>query len=195
MAARVPARAVGRFFAAAKCSRQNSKENSQMSTPFLAEVRIFSFNFAPKGWAMCNGQLLPINQNQALFSLLGTTYGGNGQTTFALPNLRGRAPVFGGQGSIALGQSAGEENHTLTVPEMAAHNHGAQANSGNPNSGAIAGNIWCAESTAAYANSPDAAMNSAAISQTGGSQPHANMQPNLVLNFCIALQGIFPSRN
>jgi microcystin-dependent protein len=166
-----------------------------MTSPFLGEVKILAFNFAPRGWALCNGQLLAINQNQALFALLGTTYGGNGTTTFALPNLQGRAPVFGGQSSIQLGQAGGEENHTLTVAEMAAHNHPAQANSGNPNTGPIAGNLWCAETAAAYATAPNAAMNSSAIGNTGGGQAHANVQPYLVLNFCIALQGIFPSRN
>ena len=171
------------------------EENPTMSTPFLAEVKIFSFNFAPQGWAMCNGQLLPINQNQALFSLLGTTYGGNGQTTFALPNLRGRAPIFGGQSSTSLGEVGGEEVHTLSVSEMAGHNHPARANSNNANIGAIANNIWCAEASAAYGAAPNAAMNATAISSVGGSQPHTNMQPYLVLNFCIALQGVFPSRN
>jgi microcystin-dependent protein len=165
-----------------------------MSEPFLSEIKIVSFNFAPKGWALCNGQLLPINQNQALFSLLGTTYGGNGQTTFALPDLRGRIPIHFGQ-SFTLGQVGGQEAHTLTMQEMAAHSHIFSASDAAPNQGSPAGNIWANNSSAYSSASPDVAMNAASISNAGGSQPHVNVQPFLVLNFIIALQGIFPSRN
>jgi microcystin-dependent protein len=163
-----------------------------MGTPFLGEVKIVSFNFAPRGWALCNGQLLPINQNQALFSILGTTYGGNGQTNFALPNLQGRVPVYVGQG-ISLGQSAGEQTHTLTQAEMPAHTHLPNANSGAANQGSAANNFW--SGTGSYAAQPNNTMNPAGITPTGGSQPHNNMTPYLTLNFVIALQGIFPSRN
>jgi microcystin-dependent protein len=164
-----------------------------MSTPFLGQVSLFSFNFAPKGWAQCNGQSLPINQNQALFALLGTTYGGNGTTTFNLPNLQGRVPVHVGNG-IVQGQTAGEQAHTLTVPEMAAHAHPVFSNTGTPN-GPLLNNTWATQSGNAYNTSGNATMNNAAVGNQGGSQPHNNMQPFLTLNLCIALQGIFPSRN
>ncbi|MEO6039228.1 MAG: tail fiber protein, partial [Saprospiraceae bacterium] len=173
-----------------------------MAEPFLSEIRIFSFNFAPQGWAMCNGQLLPINQNQALFSLLGTTYGGNGQTNFALPDLRGRAPIHFGSGTT-LGQAGGEENHTLTQSELPTHVHTVSAiappSSGtniNTPGGAFLSNSAPAEIYSAGAGSPGLlALAPATISNIGGSQAHTNMQPILTLNLCIALQGIFPSRN
>ncbi|MGA7733093.1 MAG: tail fiber protein [Chloroflexia bacterium] len=168
-----------------------------MGTPYLSEVRIMSFNFAPKGWAMCNGQFLPINQNQALFSLLGTMYGGNGQTTFALPNLQGRVPIHMGAGYIE-GQAGGEMVHTIKTGEMPTHNHVLSASSSqgdNPNStGAVLGSPL----NLSYRPLPDnalVAMSPASIGSVGGGQPHDNMQPFLVLNFCIALQGAFPSRN
>lgn len=163
-----------------------------MAQPFLGEVKIISWNFAPRGWAFCNGQFLPINQNQALFSILGTTYGGNGQTTFALPNLQGRVPVYVGQG-ITLGQAGGEQAHTLTQAEMPTHTHVPAANSGAASVGLPAGNFWSA--TGSYAAQPNGTMNPAGTTATGGSQAHDNMSPYLVLNFIIALQGIFPSRN
>ena len=172
-----------------------------MSEPFLSEIRIFSFNFAPKGWAMCNGQLLPINQNQPLFSLLGTTYGGNGQTTFALPDLRGRSQLHNGN-SFVLGQAGGEENHTLSVQEMPNHIHTlTNANNavvgGNANATVVnpVGNFWANSGKAGYTTAgSNAQMGNATVSSLGG-QPHNNMSPFLTLNFCIALQGIFPSRN
>lgn len=165
-----------------------------MAEPFLSEIRLFSFNFAPKGWAQCNGQLLPINQNQALFSLLGTTYGGNGQTTFALPNLQGRVPIHMGSGHT-LGELGGEQSHTLTLTEIPQHTHIAHASPANADA-PVPGNNLLASANNVYA--PPANLTSlhpASITNAGGSQPHLNMQPFLTVNFCIALQGIFPSRN
>lgn len=171
-----------------------------MAEPFLSEIRIFSFNFPPKGWAFCNGQLLPINQNQALFSLLGTTYGGNGQTNFALPNLRGRASIHEGSG-FTLGQAGGQSAHTVTISEMPTHTHFQNSNMciGGNNINATLGdptnNYWANNGKAQYAtNTLDQVMHPSAVTNVGGSQPHNNMQPYLVLNFCIALQGIFPSQ-
>jgi microcystin-dependent protein len=165
-----------------------------MTEPFLSEVKIVSFNFAPKGWALCNGQLLPINQNQALFSLLGTTYGGNGQTTFALPNLQGRVPIHLDSGHTQ-GEMSGQENHTLTISEMPAHTHAVGASNTDPTQGSPSGNMWANGAGAYSSGSPNSTMNPASVSNVGGSQPHPNLQPFLVLNFIIALQGIFPSRN
>jgi microcystin-dependent protein len=164
-----------------------------MSEPFLGEIKMISWNFPPRGWAFCNGQLLPINQNQALFSLFGTTYGGNGQTTFALPDLRGRTPVHMGNG-LTQGQPGGETSHTLSISEMTSHTHLVQANTGAPNQGSPANNYWAALAQS-YSGSANSTMNPAIISNVGGSQPHENMQPYLVINFIVALQGIFPSRN
>lgn len=171
-----------------------------MAEPFLSEIRIFSFNFAPKGWALCNGQFLPINQNQALFSLLGTTYGGNGQTTFALPNLQGRSQIHEGSG-FTLGQAGGQSAHTVTISEMPTHTHFQTSNmciGGNNINAALGdptGNYWANNGKNQYAtNTFDAVMHPTAVTNVGGSQPHNNMQPYLVLNFCIALQGIFPSQ-
>lgn len=164
-----------------------------MAEPFLSEIRLFSFNFPPKGWALAAGQLLPISQNQALFSLFGTTYGGNGQTNFALPDLRGRVPMHTGNGHT-LGEQNGDTTVTLSIADLPDHVH--QMNAVN--------------STATSTNQTDAllgaasiyaaaqilvAMNPNSITLTGASQPHENMQPFLTLNYCIALQGIFPSRN
>ena len=163
-----------------------------MGTPFLAEIRIFSFNFPPKGWALCDGQLLPINQNQALFSLLGTTYGGNGISTFALPNLQGRLPLHFGNGFVQ-GELGGEVTHTLNISEMPTHTHLPTGSSTPANLGSPSGNLW-ATGNAAYAPAPNTNMNPASILPIGGNQPHENRSPYLTLNFCIALQGIFPSR-
>lgn len=154
-----------------------------------------AFNFAPRGWAFCNGQLLPINQNQALFSLLGTTFGGNGQTTFALPNLQGRTPIHV-SGAHPLGEAGGEENHTVTMAELPAHAHNlralqADASLRNPTAALPA---YAAEDAYSRAVSP-VAMHATGVSGAGGGQPHSNMQPFLTLNFVIALQGIFPSRS
>jgi len=180
-----------------------------MSEPFLSEIKVVSFNFPPKGWALCNGQLLPINQNQPLFALLGTTYGGNGQTNFALPNLRGRIPIHFG-GAHDLGEAAGSTSVTINIQQLPTHTHqlmgrtdivdadfGPQDPTGKLYAGAqvslqggnkVAGNV--------YANpSSLVTLNAGAVSNVGGSQPHNNMMPYLTLNFIIALQGIFPSQN
>ena len=165
-----------------------------MAEPFLSEIRIFSFNFAPRGWALCNGQLLPINQNQALFSLLGTTYGGNGQTTFGLPNLQGRTPIHVGQGNT-LGQNGGETAHTLSISELPQHTHVANGSSNNGDNVIPTDNVF---GVVAGLYGPPNNLTSllpATISNVGGSQAHLNMQPFLTLNFSIALQGIFPSPN
>lgn len=163
-----------------------------MSEPFLGELKLVSFNFAPKGWALCNGQFLPINQNQPLFALLGTMYGGNGQTTFALPDLRGRVPMHLGPG-FNQGERTGEEAHTVTLAEMPTHIHGALASSTTgtqpaPNTLASANNLYRAPSDLT-------SLAPATLSNVGGSQAHLNLQPLLTLAWCIALQGIFPSQN
>lgn len=165
-----------------------------MAEPFLSEIRIMSFGYAPRGWAMCNGQLLPINQNQALFSLLGTTFGGNGQTNFALPDLRGNVPIHVGSG-FTLGQKGGEQAHTLTQSEMPTHTHLLNGFSDNGDTPIAAGNLLAG---AAGLYGPPNSLTTllpATVTNVGGSQAHLNMQPFLVLNFCIALQGIFPSPN
>jgi len=170
-----------------------------MSTPFLGEIKIASFNFAPKGWALCNGQFLPINQNQALFALLGTMYGGNGQTTFALPNLQGRTPIHLGSG-FTQGEAAGQTAQTLITSQLPGHTHLMSAGSPpadqkTPADSAIpAGYLWCDWGKAIYAAAPDSVMSPSTIAPVGGSQPHNNLSPYLVLNFIIALQGIFPSQ-
>ena len=166
-----------------------------MAEPFLSEIRIFSFNFAPRGWALCNGQLLPINQNQALFSLLGTTYGGNGQTNFGLPNLQGMTPIHVGQGNT-LGQQGGEQAHTLNLGEMPQHTHTMSGTSTTGTLNVNLNNILGVSQTPVYTGPQSLiAVNPASVTNIGGSQAHLNMQPFLVLNFCIALQGIFPSPN
>ena len=168
-----------------------------MAEPFLSEIRIMSFIFAPKGWALCNGQFMPINQNQALFSLLGTTYGGNGQTTFALPDLRGQTPIHVGSGHT-LGEKGGEQAHTLSISELPTHVHSANAANITSTANVPASNMLLAVSTpqSIYTAATNLqAMAASAIGNTGGSQAHLNMQPFLTLSFCIALQGIFPSPN
>jgi microcystin-dependent protein len=169
-----------------------------MAEPFLSEIRIFSFGFAPKGWASCNGQLLPINQNQALFSLLGTTFGGNGQTNFALPDLRGGVPIHVGNGAV-LGQKAGEQAHTVSMSQMPQHLHFVNATTVPATTNTPGTGVLTAQSTGSnlYGSvaSGLASMSSAAVANVGGSQAHLNMQPFLTLSFCIALQGIFPSPN
>jgi microcystin-dependent protein len=163
--------------------------------PFLGQIHIFAFSSAPNGWAQCNGQFLPINQNQALFSLLGTMYGGNGQTTFALPNLRGRVPIHIGQG-FTQGQAGGTEAHTITQNEMPAHTHQTLASTGGPTVSSPAGASWASNTGfSPYGTTADLAMSPLAITNVGGSQPHENRSPFLTLNFCIALIGVFPSPN
>jgi microcystin-dependent protein len=175
-----------------------------MADPFIAEIRIFPFNFAPTGWAMCNGQIMPISQNTALFSLVGTTYGGNGTSNFALPNFQGMAPLQQGQGAglslRALGETGGETSVTLNANQLPSHTHSAEAAAAggevspqnNTWGGALKGhgaNLY------APAGSNMTPMSAAALAQNGGGQPHNNMPPYLALNFCIALQGIFPPRS
>jgi len=167
-----------------------------MASSFMGEIRLVAFNFAPQGWAQCNGQFLPINQNQALFSLLGTTYGGNGQTTFALPDLRARVPMHMGGGHI-LGEKAGENAHTVSISELPAHTHVLNASS-NAGTALLPGNNLLAQSNNQFYQtniSSFTAMSATDVSNTGGSQPHENRQPYLALLFCISLQGIFPSQN
>ncbi len=166
-----------------------------MSDPFLAEVKIVSFNFPPRGWAFCNGQLLSIAQNQALFSLLGTTYGGNGTTTFALPNLQARTPLHIGGGHV-LGEVSGEINHTLITSEIPAHSHSAQAATVDGDTPVPPANVLAAPPGQIYAPANNlTSLAAGSVGQAGGSQPHPNMQPYLTLNFVIALIGIYPSRN
>jgi microcystin-dependent protein len=165
-----------------------------VASPYLAEIRIISFNFPPKGWAFCNGQLLPINQNQALFSLLGTTYGGDGRVNFALPDLQGRVPFHMGPGFVQ-GQTGGEATHTLVIGEMPAHNHLVRGSSSDADQQSPAGNFWAKGAASSYSAASNGVMAAQAVTNAGGSQPHENRSPFLVLNFIIALQGIFPSRN
>ncbi len=163
-----------------------------MATPFLAEIRVFGFNFAPQGWALCDGQLLSIAQNDALFALLGTTYGGDGISTFALPNFQGRTPMHVGNG-FALGQLGGESSHTLSYAEYA-HNHQAAGQAGPRTSITSAGGVLASGDI--YGVGPaDSSLAAGAVASAGGNSPHENRQPYLALNFCIALEGIFPSRS
>ncbi len=176
-----------------------------MSNPFVAEIRIFGFNFPPKGWAYCNGQVLPISQNTALFSLLGTTYGGDGKTNFALPNLQGLAPMQQGQGAGLsqqfLGETSGEEAVTLLQTEMPSHSHGVQGYSGAGGQGPGPANTWADANQRGiseyvpWTDVTNAPMSPQALSVAGGNLPHNNMMPYLMLNFCIALQGVYPARS
>ena len=168
-----------------------------MSTPFLAEIKIFPYTLggaAPKGWAWCNGQQLPINQNQALFSILGTMYGGNGQTTFALPDLRGRVPIHMGDG-FTEGQAGGQEAHTITASETPAHNHFINADNNPGTTSSPVGAYLANSNVSPYRTAPDTTLHPSEVTNVGGGQPHENRMPLLVLGFAIALQGIFPSRN
>ncbi|MEM1181030.1 MAG: tail fiber protein [Acidobacteriota bacterium] len=173
-----------------------------MSEPFLAEVRIVGFNFAPRGWAFCDGQILPINQNQSLYSLLGTTYGGDGRTSFALPDMRGRVPMHVGASNGTEhreGQKSGEETHTLAASEMPQHDHAMHGTSNAPSSTSPS-NAMPAQAPTSVGNlyrqdTINATFRSASILNVGGGQAHNNMQPYLAINFVIALQGLFPSRN
>ncbi|MGA9994733.1 MAG: tail fiber protein [Pyrinomonadaceae bacterium] len=175
-----------------------------MADPFVAEIRIFPFNFAPTGWAFCNGQLLPISQNTALFSLLGTFYGGDGKSTFALPDLQGRAPLHQGQGSGLsarfLGEMGGEEFVTLLQSEMPAHNHLPNSASAGGDATTPVGNVWALASFQRgsidlyHAAPSNGQMSIQAVTPTGGGLPHNNLPPYLVLNFCIAMQGVYPPR-
>ncbi len=169
-----------------------------MATPFIGELSIFSFGFAPKGWAMANGQLLPISQNTALFSLLGTTYGGDGVQTFALPNLQGRVPMHFGSGFVQ-GERAGEEAHTLLLSELPGHTHNVEGSTATATALSPTNNTLATTTDTPYATNPATStfvtLNPSTVPSTGGSQPHENRQPFLVVNVCIALSGIFPSRN
>jgi len=166
-----------------------------VAEPFLSEIRIMSFDFAPKGWALANGQLLPINQNQALFALLGTTFGGDGRVNFALPDLRGRVPIQVGSGHT-LGETGGEQAHTLSIAEMSEHIHQENASNNAQGGTPVATGNFLGSANNMYHTPQDlTAMRSDTITNTGGSQAHLNMQPFLSLTFCIALQGIFPSPN
>src|ERR1700712_3597341 len=166
-----------------------------MSDPFIGEIRATSANFAPRGWALCNGQLLAINSNQALFAILGTTYGGDGRTNFALPNLQGRSPMHRDQSqSHPLGTATGESSHTLSVSEIPPHPHQPSGRS-TANTASSANSTWATAPAPAFASTPDVVMHPAAIGSTGDGQGHDNMPPYQVVNFIVALVGVFPSRN
>ncbi|HEU5036361.1 MAG TPA: tail fiber protein [Nocardioides sp.] len=164
-----------------------------MAEPYLSEIRLMSFTFAPKGWALCNGQLLPINQNQALFSLLGTTYGGDGRVNFALPDLRGRVPIHAGAGHT-LGERAGTEAVTLTISQLPTHTHRVNVRGAATGGTSTPAGNYLGGGNNVYGNEGSlTTLNPATVGNTGGGQPHTNVQPYLTLSFCIALQGIFPS--
>jgi microcystin-dependent protein len=168
-----------------------------MAQPYVGEIRMVGFNFAPAGWELCNGQLLPISENETLFNLIGTTYGGDGQSTFAMPDLRGRVPIHPGNGFVQA-QIAGEETVTLTVQQIPAHSHTAVAVSGAGNQQTPGGNNWASASTGAKLYSdqaPAVALNPAVVGSSGGNQPHDNLMPFQVVNFIISLYGIFPSQS
>lgn len=193
-------RAVSLLFLASLVSLFHSSPAQAQSTPLLGQVMIVPYQFAPKGWALCNGQVLAINQNTALFALLGTTFGGDGQTTFALPDLRGRVPIGMGQGpglsSYVLGEAGGVEQVTLTLSQIPSHTHVPMGSTAVANTGSPGGASWAAPRALLYSSTPPSVpMSSAALGSTGGGQPHDNMKPFLVVTYVIALQGIFPSRN
>jgi microcystin-dependent protein len=165
-----------------------------MAEPFIGELRCVGFNFPPKGWALCNGQLLQISQNQALFSILGTTYGGDGRTTFGLPNLQGSTPIHTGSG-FPLGQKAGEANHSLLISEIPQHSHLPNGSTGNSDASTPAGHFWGSNGLSSYSPTNPSVAIPNAIANNGGGQAHPNTQPYLVINIIIALQGIFPSQN
>jgi microcystin-dependent protein len=164
-----------------------------MSDPYLSEIRIMAFNFAPRNWALCNGQLLPINQNQALFSLLGTMYGGNGSTNFALPNLQGQVPIHVGEGH-SLAERGGQAAHTLTISEMPLHPHIMNASGTDGNASIHTGHVLAATPSHIWDTGSLVPLHPSSVSNVGGSQAHENRMPLLTLNFCIALIGVFPSR-
>jgi len=165
-----------------------------MSNPFVGEIRMFGGNFAPAGWAFCNGALLPISENEVLFNLIGTTYGGDGESTFALPNLQSRLPIHVGSGFV-LGQTGGEETVTLTTNQIAAHSHVPQGNSGPGNQSGPGNGVWAQSTLGQYSSAvPSVAMDPSTMTTAGGSQPHDNMMPFLAVNFIISLFGIFPSQ-
>jgi microcystin-dependent protein len=169
-----------------------------MAEPFLSEIRMMSFAFPPKGWAQCFGQAMPINQNQALFALLGTQFGGNGQTTFALPDLQKRVPMHRGTGHEAIGEAGGEVDHTITTAETPTHTHFVNVDGTAGSTNQPSPTVYLADSNPPNAWGPFSGpqpMNAGEIGNAGGSQPHENRMPYLVINFSIALQGIFPSRN
>ena len=166
-----------------------------MSEPFRSEIRLMSFNYAPKGWAQCNGQLLPINQNQALFSLLGTNFGGDGRVNFALPDLRDRMPIHVGAGH-PLGERAGEQAHTVSVAELPTHTHALAASAAAGNTPVPTNGLLADSPSQLYAPAANlTTLHPSTVTSVGGGQPHENTQPYLTVNFCIALQGIYPSPN
>jgi microcystin-dependent protein len=173
-----------------------------MSQPYVGEIRLVGFNFAPVGWMFCSGQLLPISEFETLFNLIGTTYGGDGQSTFALPNLQSRVVIHQGQGAglsnYTLAETGGVEAVTVTTPQLPVHNHSANCSSSAGNKSSPVGNVWAADGaglTAEYSNSQNGPMNAAAIGPSGGSQPHENRMPFLAMNYIISLFGIFPSQS
>jgi len=180
---------------------RSEHEREESMEPFIGQIMLFAGNFAPRGWAMCDGQLLSIAQNTALFSILGTTYGGNGQTTFGLPDLRGRVPIHPGTGpglsSYVLGQMSGTENVTLNITQIPSHAHSVQpgCSSDPPSASEPSNAVPATLESQAYSSESNASMRAVNSSAQGGSQPHTNIQPYNCVTFCIALEGIFPSRN